>query len=205
MIRKVYILLLRLVQFPRLFYKHQMFKKNAFLQKGKKNGLTLGPHAYCENKTGKRENIQIGQRCDILGRIVASGTDTQIRIGDYPTLRGESVVRAVEKITIGSHVIISNHVSICDNNNHPTDPEARIRMTESGFYSELWNNTYSEHKPVVIEDNVWIGEYATVLKGVTIGEGAVVGCHAVVTKDVAPYTIVAGNPARCVKNLRSPE
>ena len=100
-------------------------------------------------------------------------------------------------------MIISNHVTICDNNNHPTDPEARIKMTESGFYSELWDSAYSAHKPVVIEDNVWIGEYATVLKGVTIGEGAIVGCHAVVTKDVAPYTIVAGNPAICVKHLRS--
>ena len=175
MLRKIYILYLRFFRCPRLIYKHRMFKKNAFLQDGKNNGLTLGEYAYCENKTGKRENIRIGKRCDILGRIIANGIDTEIRIGDYSTIRSESVVRAVEKIVIGSHVIISNHVTICDNNNHPTDPETRIKMTESGFYSSLWDNSHSEHKPVVIEDNVWIGEHATVLKGVTIGEGAIVG------------------------------
>ena len=55
--------------------------------------------------------------------------------------------------------------------------------------------------PVVIEDNVWIGEYATVLKGVTVGRGSIVASHSVVTKDVEPYSIVAGNPAKKVKEL----
>lgn len=108
----------------------------------------------------------------------------------------------MDSIIIGSHVIISNHVSIYDNNNHPTDPEIRKQMCESGFYSEMWDWVHSEHKPVVIEDNVWIGEYATILKGVTVGKGSIVASHSVVTKDVEPYTIVAGNPARKVKVLR---
>ena len=107
----------------------------------------------------------------------------------------------MERITIGSYVIISNHVTIYDNNNHPTDPELRIKMCESGFYSEMWSWRYSSHKPVVIQDNVWIGEYASILKGVTVGKGSIVASHAVVTKDVRPYTIVAGNPAREVKEL----
>lgn len=103
---------------------------------------------------------------------------------------------------IGDHVIISNHVSIYDNNNHPTRPSQRIKMTESGFYSPLWKWEQSAHKPVHIGNNVWIGEYSTILKGVTIGEGAIVGCHSVVTKDVPPYAVVAGNPARVVKMLQ---
>ena len=54
---------------------------------------------------------------------------------------------------------------------------------------------------MVIEDNVWIGQYSTVLKGVTIGRGSIVATKAVVTKDVPPYSIVAGNPAKVVKYI----
>ncbi|MFN7691728.1 MAG: DapH/DapD/GlmU-related protein, partial [Bacteroidota bacterium] len=56
-------------------------------------------------------------------------------------------------------------------------------------------------KPIVIHDKVWISFNAIILKGVTIGEGAVVAAGSVVTKDVAPYTMVAGNPAKFIKNV----
>ncbi len=58
---------------------------------------------------------------------------------------------------------------------------------------------FAEEKPVVIEDDVWIGSRVTILPGVTIGRGSVVGAAAVVTKDVPPYSVVAGNPAKVVK------
>lgn len=74
-----------------------------------------------------------------------------------------------------------------------------------GFEGDSWRWIHSDAKPIVIGDNVWIGEYASVLKGVTIGTGAIVASHAVVTKDVPPYTIVAGNPARVVKELEDDE
>ena len=81
----------------------------------------------------------------------------------------------------------------------------RWQMCLDGFEGDAWRWVHSESAPIVIEDNVWIGEYATILKGVTIGKGAVVASHAVVTKDVPPYTIVAGNPARVVKELHHGE
>ena len=56
-------------------------------------------------------------------------------------------------------------------------------------------------KPIVIKDKAWIGFNSIILKGVTIGEGAIVGAGSVVTKDVPPYTIVAGNPARIVREI----
>jgi galactoside O-acetyltransferase len=60
------------------------------------------------------------------------------------------------------------------------------------------------HSPIIIEDKVWIGFDVSVLKGVTIGERAVIGACSVVTKDIPPYTVAVGNPARAVKNLKDP-
>ena len=57
-------------------------------------------------------------------------------------------------------------------------------------------------RPVVIEDKVWIGINATILPGVRVGYGAIIGANSVVTKDVPPMTVVAGNPARTIKELK---
>ena len=70
-----------------------------------------------------------------------------------------------------------------------------------GFHTDAWRWTHSDSKPITIEDNVWIGENAVILKGVQIGRGSIIACNAVVTKDVPPYTIAAGNPARIVKDI----
>lgn len=150
-----------------------------------------------------RGKVVIGKNCDILG-VLSTQDDAIISIGDYTTIRGNSLVGACAGISIGNHVIISNNVHIYDNNNHPTDPQKRIELCESGFYSKLWNWRNSASSPIVIEDNVWIGERATILKGVTIGRGSIVACDSVVTKSVPPYCIVAGNPAKVVKQLNEP-
>ena len=192
--------ILRTLSMPKTVYKRHQFKKSAVFDEGIKR-VTIGPNAYCQNKTGIKENIKIGHHCDIHARIIAAGKNGRVRIGNYTTIRG-GIIGSVESIVIGNYVIISNNVTIYDNNNHPTDPDARLLMCESGFYSDLWNWENSIHSPVVIEDNVWIGEKAAILKGVTVGRGSIVASHSVVTKDVKPYTIVAGNPARIVKELR---
>ena len=196
--RRIILFVIGMLRWPKRRYKTNQFRKYATFSSGMET-VTFGETAFCQNKTGETKNIVIGHHCDIHSRIIAAGKG-RISIGNYTTLRG-GVVGAVESVSIGSHVIISSHVTIYDNNNHPTDPETRRRMCESGFYSEMWNWEHSDHKPVVIEDNVWIGEYATVLKGVTVGRGSIVASHSVVTKDVEPYSIVAGNPAKKVKEL----
>lgn len=74
-------------------------------------------------------------------------------------------------------------------------------MTNSKNFIENkdWSNV--PMKPIVIEDKAWIGFDSTILKGVTIGEGSVVGAKSVVTRNVDPYTVVAGNPAKVVRKL----
>lgn len=167
------------------------------------NNCTFGPNSNCFNSKDK-QNIIIGDHCDIHAILSVSGSG-KIAIGNYTTIRGFSIIGALTEITIGDYVIISNNVSIYDNNNHPTSPQARKEMCISGFYSNLWNWEHSDSKGIIIKDNVWIGERSTILKGVTIGEGAIVGCGSVVTHDVEPFTIVAGNPAKLVKRLNYEE
>ena len=201
MLHKLASKILYCLRWPGRMMRVRAFKANAYIEGGENSNTTSGKSAICKNTSGKKENVRIGRFCDIHGKLLALGKDAKITIGDYTTIRYSSFVGAVECVQIGNHVIISNNVTIYDNNNHPTDPQKRIEMTKSGFNSDLWHWKYSAHKPVVIKDNVWIGEKSVILKGVTIGEGAVVGCCSVVTKDVAPYTVVAGNPAREVKRL----
>lgn len=201
MIYKIWSFLVSIIRRPKIWMKRKMFQHNSVFLMGKNNKTTFGITAYCLNETGNKSNIIIGDHCDIHARIAACGESARIIIGNNTTIRYNSVVGSVESITIGNNVIISNNVSIYDNNNHPTEPKIRLSMTKSGFYGEPWRWIHSAHKPVIIEDNVWIGEHATILKGVKIGKGSIVGCHSVVTKDIPPYCIAVGNPARVVKKL----
>lgn len=173
-------------------YKRMQFRK--FSQSGE--DLDICSRSGCS--ADQPGLIRIGEHCRIFGRLQSQGNGT-IRIGNHCCIYLDSVIGSVESIRIGDCVIISNHVHIYDNNNHPTDPDVRRKMCMEGFDGDPWRWTHAEAAPITIEDNVWIGEYAAVLKGVTIGTGSIVASHAVVTKDVPPYTIVAGNPAKVVK------
>jgi len=99
-------------------------------------------------------------------------------------------------VHIGQHVLIANRVYIGGDDSHPLDFSARLR-NEPPLLEDV--------KSVWIEDGAWIGDNATILKGVRVGRGAVVAAHAVVTKDVPPHTVAAGNPARVVKELNPSE
>lgn len=153
-------------------------------------------HCTAQNKY----DIVIGKRCEIKGQLF-SFEGGKILIGNNVFMNYNSFIGSMEAVTIGNDVIIATNVRIFDNNNHPTSPTQREMMSHNDFYGELWTWKYAEHKPVVIGDNVWIGELSAILKGVTIGKGSIVASHSVVTKDVPPYVIVAGNPARVVKRL----
>ncbi len=113
-----------------------------------------------------------------------------IRIGDDVGMSGTTLCARVG-ISIGSRVLFGSNVMVIDSDEHPLEPENR-RYSEDGI----------EAAPVVIEDDTFLGAGAIVLKGVTIGKGSVVGAGSVVTRNVPPYSIVAGNPAQVVKTLR---
>jgi acetyltransferase-like isoleucine patch superfamily enzyme len=175
-------------------FKLKKFKKYAVFGKD----LNICVRANCTADGAGR--IKIGDHCRIYGTL-QSQDEGKITIGDHTCIYERSVVGSVCSVSIGSCVIISNHVHIFDNNNHPTSPSVRHDMCMGGFEGDAWRWRHADSAPVVIEDDVWIGENAAIMKGVTVGKGAIVAAHAVVTKDVPPCTVVAGNPARVVKEL----
>ena len=110
-----------------------------------------------------------------------------IRIGRRSFINYGGILLDVAPITIGDEVLIATNVQILTAT-HPLDAQRRRAWWEFA-------------KPISIADGVWIGGGALVLPGVSIGENAVVGAGAVVTKDVAANTVVVGNPARVVREL----
>lgn len=111
-------------------------------------------------------------------------------IGEDVFINRGSQLSAPAPVHIGSKVLIGPCVIINSGNHRYADPDAYIR--DQGH----------ELAPITIQDDVWLGAHVTVLPGVTVGRGAVVAAGAVVTRDVEPYTVVAGVPARAIKLRR---
>ena len=122
--------------------------------------------------------------------LAALEPESRITIGDGTGISGASIV-ARRSVTIGSRVLVGAGACIWDTDFHPIDPARRQEHPTRD----------AACAPVTIEDEVFIGARALVLKGVRIGRGAVIGAGAVVAKDVKSGEIVAGNPARVVSSI----
>lgn len=116
-----------------------------------------------------------------------------IEFGDDCQINDSAHITAIDSIRIGNNVLTGKNVLITDNSHGAIDLESlKLPPVKREVVSK---------GPVVIGDNVWIGDKASVLPGVTIGEGSIVAANAVVTRDVPPYSVVAGIPARIVKTV----
>jgi acetyltransferase-like isoleucine patch superfamily enzyme len=118
--------------------------------------------------------------------LCACQAGSELRVGDDVGMSG-AILYAWKRIVIGDGVLLGAGAAVYDSDFHPVDPDERRRGADTIGIA-----------PVVIEENVWLGARAMVLKGVTIGRDAVVAAGAVVTKDVPAGSIVAGMPARVV-------
>ena len=136
-----------------------------------------------------------------MGGSAASNVEPSafVEIGERCVLVG-AVLMCADRITIGNDVVISYQVTIADSDFHPHNPQERKRdaVANAPFGNRLERPTI-ESRSVTIEDGAWIGIGAIVLKGVRVGRGARVGPGSVVVADVAPGTLVLGNPARIVE------
>ena len=106
-------------------------------------------------------------------------------------------ITSTNKIVIGDNLLTGRWVTITDNSHGDTDYET-LQMPPL-------MRLVTSKGPVIIGNNVWIGDKATILPNVTIGDGAVIAANSVVTKDVPAYSVVAGNPAKVIKSANNPQ
>ncbi len=142
--------------------------------------------------------LKIGSNVTLWRTSLAAEENASIHIGDYCYIANASIVCS-EHISIGNYVMIAGGVTIADSDFHPVDPASRLEdiiALSPGGKRHL--RPPVEKAPVVIEDHVWIGFNATILKGVVIGEGAIIQAGALVLQDVPPFSIVSGNPAKVI-------
>jgi acetyltransferase-like isoleucine patch superfamily enzyme len=136
-----------------------------------------------------------------LGTMFDLGTAGRVKIGEYALVHGARIICDSE-ITIGDYALISWNVLLMDTYRVPFNAAERRRELEL-IPTRAMRVACAEveAKPIHIARNVWIGFDACVLPGVQIGEGSIVGARSVVTQSVPPFTIVAGNPARIIREI----
>jgi len=128
---------------------------------------------------GERTTLWPGVKLTALGR--DRDRPARLTIGSRCSIGDRTQIHCCQEVRIGDYVLISWDANILENNFHTT--------TDGGIVSA----------PVTIEDRVWIGCRALILSGVTVGAGSVIAAGAVVTKDVPPGSLVAGNPAKVIR------
>ncbi|EAY28232.1 alpha/beta hydrolase fold domain-containing protein [Microscilla marina] len=185
----------------------------------KGENTTFSKNTVLYNPFEGESKITLGDNCDIRGELIITNYGGDISIGNDTYFGAGSQIISGHKVTIGTNGFIGYYVLIADSNHHETDPYYRERsftksmardknsMTSAEIFYQTKDNKATPHdvmtKVVVDEvkigNHVWINPFATILKGVTIGDGAIIAAHAVVTKDVPAYSMVAGNPAKVVQ------
>lgn len=151
------------------------------------------------NLQGNKNLISIGKNTHIRGELLIYAHGGKITIGDFCFVGEGSRIWSGASVTIGNYVLIAHGVNIHDNNSHPTDWQLRRLHTEHIILKgHPTSGIDLKDKPVVIQDDAWIGFNSAIMKGVTVGKGAIVGACSVVTSDVPDYAIVVGNPAKVI-------
>lgn len=145
--------------------------------------------------------VTIGAHCYLEDIQLALGKRARVNVGDHVYAAGLMILSEHE-VQIGSRVIFSFHVVIADSDFHPLDPAQRMldAIAISPLHAGVARPAIGS-APVVIEDDVWIGPNATILKGVTIGAGAFIEPGSLVTRNVPPRARVLGNPAQIIGEI----
>ena len=194
-------------------YKYYLRKRRTRLLKGKVDihpSAILLDSAYFDYITEEEsKRIFIDEESMIGCNFIFESDSGVIKIGKRTFINAGTNIISINEIEIGDDVTIGWNIYIYDHDSHSLDYRFRkddIERQREDFYANrnfIFSNDWSTVKsaPVKICNKVWIGFNAIILKGVTIGEGAIVAAGAVVTKDVPAWTVVAGNPATIVKKI----
>lgn len=148
------------------------------------------------NHTGA---VVIGSDSIVKTQIYIEKSNAVVKIGNRSFV-GKGLISVADQVVIGDDVMISWGVTIADHNSHSINFSERSEDILSWkLRKKDWQNVKVSR--VTVCDKSWIGFNSILLKGITVGEGAIVGAGSVVTKDVPPWTIVAGNPAKIIREI----
>lgn len=158
-------------------------------------GVIIRDRVVCLGKipsVGGKGRIEIGSRVSFRGiraqSRLSAGHGGNLSIGDFCFINSGAVIEASISIKLGAYCLIGERVSIVDNSHHEVAPGEGIRRA-----------------PITIAKNVWIGADVLIMPGVTIGEHSVIAARSVVTKDVPSRSVVAGVPARLIRQFECPD
>ena len=150
------------------------------------NGVRIASQAMLRANTEQADGISIGDHTTVHESVLIAANRGGVTIGRHSWVGPFCLVYGNGEVSIGDNVLIAAHTSINTVSHH--FERCDIPINDQGIYCD----------PVRIEDDAWIGMNAVILQGVRIGKGAIVGAGAVVTRDVPPWSIVMGVPARIV-------
>jgi acetyltransferase-like isoleucine patch superfamily enzyme len=162
-------------------------------------GVQFVDGADISNMQNIPDKIVIGKNSVIHGQLMVFKHGGTINIGESCYIGKDSRIWSTEKISIGNNVLISHNVNIHDNNSHAfSAKKRRLEFKEVFSIGRPDNVSDVTSSPIKIGNDVWIGFNSIILKGVSIGDGAIVSAGATVVSDVPRYSIVAGSPAKII-------
>jgi acetyltransferase-like isoleucine patch superfamily enzyme len=165
------------------------------------NSIITGNLAFKRFCSKLGSALTLGKHCTMDGVQFSIGENGRLSVGDYCYFTNAVLLCEME-IRIGNYVVIGWNTNITDTDFHPLAPAERIAdAIACSPLGKSYPRPKVLRKPVMIEDNVWIGPNATILKGVRIGAGAFVEAGSLVARDVPPHTRVVGNPAQVLGQI----
>ena len=154
------------------------------------------------NLSNDPAKIKVGKNCNIAGLLMVYSYGGQIKMGDDCSLSPLSRIVSTKNVLIGNRVLIGHNVNIIDNISHPLDAKLRHEDYLNSFTIGMIECDLKSEE-IIIEDDVWIGFNSTILRGVKIGQGAIIGACSIVTKDIEPWSVNVGNPLKLRKYLNN--
>ena len=178
--------------------------RNIYLKKNITSApdVLFGQNSNVINNQSDYLKLKIGRNSRIDGQLIVFPYGEGLKIGENCYVGENSRIWAADRIRIGDNVLISHNVNIMDTDSHEIDFKDRQKSAIKQFAEGLPKEKGKvKTKPIIIEDNVWISFNSTILKGVKIGRGSIIGCNSVVIHDVPPFSLAIGSPAKVVKSL----
>jgi galactoside O-acetyltransferase len=182
-------------------------KINAVHMQTAPSANTVGLDLVLRRPVPSNKYLKVGESSVVDGKFVFENESGFITVGNNSFIGGSTLI-CINSITIGNDVLVSWGCTIIDNDAHALNWEHRKsdvsdwkRGMDENAIGKFKNWQHVKSAPITIHDKAWIGFNSIILKGVTVGEGAVIAAGSVVTSDVPPFTVVGGNPAKIIKSV----